>query len=386
MYKRSVKPIKSQSFFIFGARGTGKSTWLREAFSMDQNLWIDLLDEALYLELAAHPERFYEQCLAAKKKWIIVDEIQRVPSLLNYVHKLIEEKDLKFALTGSSARKLKREGANLLAGRALTNSLYPLTYQELGNDFDLSTVLQYGSLPKVLSMKTDEERQGFLRSYVNTYIRQEIKEEQAVRKLNPFLRFLEVAAQMNGQILNYSHIARGCGVDSSAVERYYEILEDTLLGNHLEPFHQSVRKRQIKKAKFYFFDLGVKRTLERQIQRPLDEGTLSYGHAFEHFFINEAFRLKNYFKPDDQLSYLKTKDDLEIDLIVERPGETRKLIEIKSSHHVSEIDIRRLLKLKRDLDPCELWFASREKNPRTVDGAEILNWQEVLSRLYQPSK
>ena len=336
--------------------------------------------------MSTHPEIFYERCLAAcvaAQEWVVVDEIQRIPGLLNYVHKLIEEKKLKFALTGSSARKLKRDGANLLAGRALLNSLHPLTSLELGADLNLSTVLQYGSLPKISALSTAEERQGFLRAYVNNYIRQEIKEEQAVRKLNPFLRFLEVAAQMNGQILNYSAIARDCGVDSTAVERYYEILEDTLLGFHLEPFHESVRKRQVKKAKFYIFDLGVKRALERQIQIPLIEGTVPFGHAFEHFFILEILRLRDYLQPDDRLSYLRTKDDIEVDLIVERPGESRKLIEIKSSRQVPDIEVRRLLKLKRDLEPCELWFATREEAPRMVEGAEVLNWREVLSRLYK---
>jgi len=381
MYKRFVKPIKSQSFFIFGARGTGKSTWLRDEFRQAKALWIDLLDEENYLRLTAHPEVFYEQCLNAQE-WVVVDEIQRIPGLLNYVHKLIEEKKLKFALTGSSARKLKREGANLLAGRALTNSLHPLTYAELGSDFNLQKVLQYGSLPKIFALATDEERQAFLRAYTNNYIRQEVKEEQAVRKLNPFLRFLEVSAQMNGQILNYSAIARDCGVDGTAIERYYEILEDTLLGFHLEPFHESVRKRQAKRAKFYFFDLGVKRALERQVTRSLDDGTVPFGHAFEHFFILEVLRLRDYLKPDDRLSYLRTKDDMEIDLIIERPGESRKLIEVKSSKQVPEIEVRRLLKLKRDLEPCELWFASREKQTRVIEGAEILNWREVLNRLY----
>ena len=222
----------------------------------------------------------------------------------------------------------------------------------------------------------------FLRAYCSTYLKEEIKEEQLIRKMEPFLKFLEVSAQSNGTIINYSKIARDSGTDSKAVERYFEILSDTLLGFVLLPFHHSVRKRQSQKSKFYLFDLGVKRALEHTLRVPVQEGTYAFGRAFEHFFILECVRMNDYFRKDYRFSYLRTKDDLEIDLIIERPGEKLLLIEIKSSTTVDEIEISRLRAIKNDLEPCELWVASRESQPRYLDFATIFPWELILEKLF----
>lgn len=387
MYQRLCKPLLSNSFFLFGSRGTGKSTLLKRVLGPVEPLWFDLLDEDEARHFLMRPKLLEERIPQdyPPGSWVVIDEIQKIPALLDLVHRLIENRKLNFALTGSSARKLKRGGANLLAGRAFTNHLHPLTALELGKDFDLGSVLQWGSLPKVTSLATEIEKMEFLRAYCSSYLREEIKEEQLVRRIEPFLRFLDVSAQANSQIINYSKIARDSGTDSKSVERYFEILIDTLLGFFLPPFHRSVRKRQSQKSKFYLFDLGVKRALENMLRVPIQQGTFGYGRAFEHFFILECIRLNDYTRKDFRFSYLRTKDDLEIDLIVERPGEKLLLIEIKSSSQVDEVELSKLKVIKKDLEPCELWIASREKAPRYLEFATVFPWETVLRNLFDMS-
>lgn len=386
MYQRLCNPLTSNSFFLFGARGTGKTSLLEEIFqNKNEKVWIDLLDDELYQRLLARPSYFEELIPTTLQagSWIIADEIQRIPSLLNYVHRLIEKRKLHFALSGSSARKLKRTTANLLAGRAFNNVLFPLTAAELGEDFDLLRVLNWGALPLVFSLTTDEERREYLRSYVTNYIRQEIKEEQIIRRLDPFVRFLEGAAQCNGDIINASKIGRDSGTDAKAIIRYYQILEDTLLGFFLDPFHRSVRKIQTEKSKFYIFDTGVKRALQGVLTSSISEQSYAFGDAFEHFFILECHRLRQYLRIDEKAYYLRTKDDVEIDLILERPQGQLYAIEIKSSENVDEGRLNSFVRLAQDLKPTAVWVASREARPRYLDnGVEILPWKEVLKRLY----
>jgi predicted AAA+ superfamily ATPase len=385
MYQRIVNPLTDTSFFLFGARGTGKTKWLEEHFPKKSHIWVDLLDEEEFLQFTRRPQTLKEIIPDnhPASEIIIIDEVQRVPGLLNYVHQLIEEKAFIFALTGSSARKLKREGANLLGGRASWNRMHPLTSRELGKDFNLLEVLNWGALPKIHNKGSIRHKQNFLRSYVQTYLKSEIKEEQVVRNLTPFVKFLEVAAQCNGQVLNYSKIARDCGVDSHAVDRYFEILIDTMLGYFLEPYSNSVRKRQIQHSKFYFFDLGVKRALEGLLTVPIVErGGTALGNAFEHFVLLELFRLNDYYEKDFKFSYLRTKDDLEIDLIIERPGLSKVLIEIKSTEQVEDSDIKKLESIRKDLLPNEFWIISREKRIRKCGSATILPWEKALKLLY----
>jgi len=382
MYHRLCKPLVSNSFFLFGSRGTGKSTLLETLFAGKPTLWIDLLDAEEARRYLLHPELLEERAPRDGKTWVVIDEVQRVPALLNHVHRLIEKRKIKFALTGSSARKLKRGAANLLAGRAFLNYLHPLTSAELGRDFSLGDALHWGTLPRLVSLADTLEKQEYLRAYSNTYLKEEIREEQVVRQIEPFLRFLEVAAQCNGEPLNFSKIARDCGTDPKAVERYYQVLEDTLVGFFLPPFHRSVRKRQLQRSKFYFFDLGVKRSLEGSLQVPLLPRTSEYGKAFEHFVILECLRLNDYHRKDYRFSYLRTKDDLEVDLIVERPGKKLLLMEIKSTERVDGTQVSKLHGLQSALSPCELWVVAQEKSPRRIEKAEILPWQEALQRLY----
>jgi predicted AAA+ superfamily ATPase len=221
-------------------------------------LYIDLLDLATEDLFRTHPEELRQQILAKKDcDWVVIDEVQKLPRLLDTVHQLIEEKRAKFILSGSSARKLKRGSANLLAWRAFVYHLHPLTSVEYGATFSLQEVLEWGALPKLLEFQNASDKIEFLRAYALTYLKEEIQVEQLVRNLDPFRQFLEIAAQSNGQIVNYSKIARDVGVDTTTVQNYFSILEDTLIGFHLPAYHRSIRKRQRESPKFYLFDPGV---------------------------------------------------------------------------------------------------------------------------------
>ena len=384
MFRRVVKISKTHSFFLFGARGTGKSTLLEHHFSPAKTLWVDLLDPELEDRLSRQPSALRAMIQAAPEKtWVVLDEIQKVPALLDVVHSLSRSKSVKFALTGSSARKLKRGGANLLAGRAFRYVCHPLLHTELADRFSLEEVLRYGSLPAVFALSAAEKTE-YLRAYVETYFKEEIVAEQIVRKLRPFRNFLAVSAQMNGKILNLNKIAKEVGIDHSTVENYFEVLEDTHVGFMLEPFAESVRKRQRQASKFYYFDLGVARALRRSLEIPVSPGTYEYGELFEQFLILEIKRLIDYHRPDWRLSYLRTKDGAEIDLILERPGLKRVALEIKSSERIPELGdapTRSFVELASDLKRSETYVLSRDPVSQKIGGTWCLPWQKALREI-----
>ncbi|MBF0432688.1 MAG: DUF4143 domain-containing protein [Fibrobacteria bacterium] len=282
--------------------------------------------------------------------WVVIDEVQKVPAILDVVQRLITKQKLKFALTGSSARKLKRGSANLLAGRAIQKVLFPLSHIELGDKFDLDFCLNWGSLPEVFALEKDE-RADYLRAYANTYVKEEIQAEQIIRKIPPFKKFLEIAALSSGNIVNYSKIARDIGSDAVSVKSYFEILEDTLLGFFLPAYDTSIRKQQSKSPKFYFFDAGVSRALSRALQVSVRPSTFEYGNAFEQFIINDINRLNLYYQKDWKCTYFRSKDNVEIDLVIERPGQSTLLIEIKSKTKITPDDIRHLKLIAPDISP-----------------------------------
>lgn len=368
---------------MFGARGSGKSTFLRDFFKDTQTLWIDLLNAEEEDRLIRAPQSLKEQIALHPTPidWIIIDEVQKAPRLLDVVHHLIETKPYKFALTGSSARKLKRGHANLLAGRAFVNTLFPLTHLEMGNTFSLDHALAWGSLPKMTQLTQDEEKAAFLRSYALTYLREEIQLEQAVRRLDPFRKFLDIAAQTNGEIINYTNVARDVGVDVKTVQSYFHILEDTLIGFFLEPYHTSIRKAQRMSPKFYFFDTGVKRALDRTLTQPLHPNTYGYGKAFEHFILLEIMRLSTYRENDYKLSYLRTQSDLEIDLILERPGLPTALIEIKSSDRVDDRDTRVIEHFLDHFKNSVGYCLSRDPIAKKIGHVHALPWQRGIQDL-----
>jgi predicted AAA+ superfamily ATPase len=386
MVNRLQKLIKNEHLFLFGARGTGKSTLTHKLFSEYKTLFINLLLEVDEEQFGKHPGQLSEHLKLNSYQYVIIDEIQKFPKLLDIIHSEIESKKKNkpyFILTGSSARKLKRDHANLLGGRAFSYSLFPFTHTELKNNFNLDQVLRFGSLPLIFKFDEAEKKEEFLRGYVRNYIKEEILVEQLLRKIEPFKDFLEVAAQMNGEIINYSKIARDVGVSDQTVRSFFEILEDTLIGFILPPFHRSIRKRQRESPKFYFFDTGVKRALCRELKLDLVRGSSAYGKCFEHFIILEIFRSCEYLKNDFRLSYLRTKDDAEIDLIIERPGQSDFLLEIKSTHKVSADDTRTISQLRAAWDkPTEAAVWSLDPVSKTIDGVNCYPWQEGFARLF----
>ncbi len=380
MFNRTIRLPKNNSFFLFGARGTGKTHLLKERFKETPALYIDLLDPEQNYTFNLRPRTLVEQlaALTSDTEWVIIDEIQKAPKLLDIVHQQIESSHFKFALTGSSARKLKHGGANLLAGRAFVFHLFPLTAQEIGEQFSLQKALAWGTLPRVVTLESNDDKRDFLRTYAHTYLQEEITQEQIVRRLDPFRRFLVVASQMSGQIINFSKIAREVGGSTPTVQSYFQILEDTLIGFLLEPFHESVRKRQRGNPKFYLFDTGVQRALNNTLRVELAPQTYAFGVAFEHFIVNEINRLQSYAKKDYRLSYLRSKDGVEIDLIIERPGLKRALVEIKSTERVTEDDVRSLERLGKDVSNSEAFCFTCGPVPKKIGSVSCFHWQRGL--------
>lgn len=382
MYTRSLNVIKKHSFFLFGARGTGKSSYIQHHFSEEEALYVDLLLPWEFDVLNRDPEELSRRisALPNEQRWVIIDEVQRIPKLLNLVHHHIERSNVFFGLTGSSARKLKRGAANLLAGRALIYSLFPLTHIELGPDFDLLKVLSVGSLPGIFTADPTIQSK-MLSAYTHTYLREEVQAEQLVRAIDPFHLFLAVAGQMSGKLVNYSAIARESGVSDRSIKEYFQILEDTLLGFHLLPFHESIRKRQLHSPKFYIFDEGIQRSLAGTLSIPLQTGTSAFGDAFERWLICEVYRLIKYADNDYQMSYLRTKDDAELDLILQRPGLPNALIEIKSTDSIRPEHVSTLKRFARDMAHAEAFLLSRDPHPKIIDGIKILPWRQGLQEL-----
>ena len=380
MVKRTQKLSQNNSLFVFGARGVGKTTLIRDLFAGPQTLWIDLLSQEDEENYRKSPSTLSHELNKSSYKTVVIDEVQKVPKLLDIVHMEIErQKGIQFVMSGSSARKLKRGAANLLAGRAFTYHLYPLTCFELGSAFELNQVLQFGSLPSLFEYESLDDIRQYLRSYVRTYLREEIQIEQIVRNVEPFRSFLEVAAQVSGKIINYSKISDDLGVDDKTVKAYFQILEDTLIGFRLPAFHRSVRKRQRSQSKFFLFDLGVKRALQNLLTVPVEPQTFEYGSAFEHFLILESHRLNEYHQKDFNLSYLRTKDDAEIDLVIERPGQKDLLVENKSYTRINPKHVNPLKKFKDDWDreaEAQIW--SNDPRPKVINDVQCLPWQEAL--------
>lgn len=387
MLPRIIKVSKIQSFFLFGARTTGKSTLIKALFEAqkDQCLYLDLLDPETERKLATHPEQLKEMIDAKRPapQWVIIDEIQKIPKLLDVIHQVLFDKKIKFALTGSSARKLKRDAANLLAGRAFSYYLYPFSFLELGDRFDLNRALAFGTLPSVLQFDNSQDIKRFLLSYVHTYVKEEVLVEQLVRNIDPFRAFLEVAAQSNTEIINYTTLAKEAGINSKSVERYFSILADTLLGYFLEPYSRSVRERQRRAPKFYFFDCGVVRAISQEINQELLPSTFEYGKLFEQMVICEFFRLNQYFEKNWKFSYLRTGAGVEIDLIIEKTKKEVLLVEIKSTAKVHDDHLSAIRGLASSFPGAKRYVLCLEKIPREIDGVRILDWKEGIREIFE---
>lgn len=304
--------LPDRSFFLVGPRGVGKSTWLRDL--LPDACFFDLLDHSVYLELSRTPNNL--EALAgnlAETSWIVIDEIQKVPDLLDEVHRLMETRRWRFALCGSSARKLRRKGTNLLGGRAITRDLDCFSWQELGNLFDLEFSLEWGLLPYV---QLDRDNAAdILNAYVNTYLKEEIKEEGIVRNVPPFLRFLGIAGQLNGQIINAQNISRDAAVPRSSVDVYFSILEDTLLGRFLPAYRAQAKVREQTHPKFYWFDPGVARAAAGLLFDPLER--LWKGTALETLVYHEMEVYNRTQNKNRPIAFYRTASGSEIDFVIE---------------------------------------------------------------------
>lgn len=326
-YPRLLLPPRSH-FFLFGPRGTGKSTWLKRVFKPE--LTFNLLLSRDYLGLSGDPGLLRQRVEALPKgSRIVVDEIQKLPQLLDEVHALIfdYEDAYQFALTGSSARKLKKTHANLLAGRAVTREMFGLTAKELEFDFEIESVLRFGTLPKVHNLPSPVEKIDFLNSYVNTYLKQEIQQESAVRSLHSYHRYLRHAAIMNAQVMNASNLSRDAAVARSTVDGYFSTVEDTLLGFFLPAIQFRAKVKEVANPKFYFFDCGVIRTLQNN---PDEMDPIQRGLLLKTFLINEIRAYLSYSQVRGELGYWGTPSENEVDLIWQK-GSKSIGIEIKSS-------------------------------------------------------
>lgn len=309
MYTRILKPVKNKSFFLFGSRGTGKTTWLKKQFP--DALYFDLLDSEIYNDFLARPSRLGQMIPDKYNDIVVVDEIQRVPALLYEVHRLIEERGLTFALTGSSARKLVNKDVNLLAGRALTTFMYPLTAAELGDDFSLQHSLKYGHLPSTFK---EEDPTRYLESYVTTYLREEVQQEGLTRNLSAFSRFLETASFSQAQLLNISSVASECAVHRKVAENYFCILEDLLIAKRIPVFTKKAKRRVVAHPKFYFFDTGVYRAIRPK--GPLDSLEDIDGAALETLVMQEITAINHYNQYGYTLHFWRTADGHEVDIVL----------------------------------------------------------------------
>lgn len=329
MIKRLLKPPKD-SFFLFGPRGTGKSTWLRAEFNAQTT--IDLLKSENFIEYSQNPsllrKRLLAKKVATKKHLVVIDEIQRVPELLNEVHALMEDhpQSFQFALTGSSARKLRRSNANLLAGRSMTRLFFPFIYKEITDQFHLDSILRFGTLPKIFSAESEEDKMDYLRAYTQTYLKEEIQQEALVRNLPSYIRFLKHLALNNGQVLNLSNISREASISRAPLENYMGILTDTLLGTILEPIHLKAKIKEVSTPKFYFFDCGVVESLSNNLGEPLGD---RIGTLLETLVLNELRAYSEYSKKYFEIHYWGTPSENEVDFILTK-GSQSIGIEVKS--------------------------------------------------------
>lgn len=375
--------LPNHSFFLFGPRGVGKTTFLRSWLPPEETVVLDLFNFETETRFRKEPGAFahFLSTLSKNITWVMLDEIQRFPALLNEVHRHIEShRYRRFAITGSSARKLRRGEANLLAGRAFVYHFFPLSSVELKDAFQLDAALAFGTLPKLFSLTSDQEKKEFLNAYAKTYLQEEVFSESLVRQLDGFRQFLIVAAVQNGEIISFSNIAREVGLSAPTIQGYFQILEDTLIGFLLPAYRRSIRKRQKTHPKFYFFDPGVKRALAYELDIPLHPSTSEYGKAFEHFWILEIMRLSSYRRSDWRFSYFATHES-EIDLVIERPAKPLLFVEIKSSKDVKGSDLRPIVSLVRDVKDAQGLVICREPFARKIGNVLVCPWQEAMKRL-----
>ena len=374
MYKRifDIANKLDEGMFLFGARQTGKSTLLKERFK--GAIYYDLLNPRMRRAFKMNPNSLWE-ALQDKPAGtlVIVDEIQKVPELLDVVHSLMVEKGLFFILSGSSSRKLKRSGANTLGGRAIPETLYPLVWPEV-TDFQIDRAVQNGMIPRHYMVEDATKR---LSGYVKVYLDEEIREEGEVRELDAFERFMEVAAICDGEMLNYANIASDCGVSAKTVKSYFQILYDTLIGYEIPAFRKEIKRKVVQAARFYYFDVGLANYLMGR--HNLKRGTDDYGHAFEHYVIQEIIAYKGYNDRRDIISYWHTYDKKEVDIVI---GDAKVAIEIKSTEHVETKHKKGLKAFSEEYPECRLLLVSLDPITRKSGDTELIYVLDFLRMLW----
>ena len=372
MIPRSLRPPKSKSFFLFGPRGTGKTTWLKATFPGAAVL--DLLKEADYQEFLRNPSQLeaWAAAHAQRREPLIIDEIQRLPELLNEVHRLIEARKCIFVMTGSSARKLRRGGANLLAGRALVKQMHPFTAAELGRDFDLRRSLRFGQLPGAYFQ---EDPQQYLKAYVGVYLREEIQIEAQVRNLALFSRFLEAATFSQASVLSVAGVAQECGVDRKTAESYFQLLEDLMIGIRLPVFRRRAKRKLVTHPKFYFFDVGVFTTLRPR--GPLDPQEEIQGAAIETLVLQELRATLANFNLDYELSYWRSQKKEEVDFVLY--GSAGLIaIEVKRAGRFGEQDLLALKAFLADYPTARAYLLYGGRQRLKFETIEVMPLEEAL--------
>ncbi|MCX6124401.1 MAG: ATP-binding protein [Proteobacteria bacterium] len=378
LFKRSINIsnlLDKSSFFLFGPRGTGKSFLIRETFP-PKTLYLNLLKTSLQMRLQGSPSELEEiiDGHGPAVEVVIIDEVQKIPLLLDEVHRLIEERRIRFLLTGSSARRLKTGHANLLAGRARIANLFPITTHEITlPHFNLERYLMYGGLPAALQ---SDEPAEFLDAYVQSYINEEIKGESVVRRIPAFVDFLRVAALSSGKIINFANIARDVGVTAPTVASYYEILEDTLIGFQVPPWKRPTSRKSIATAKFYFFDTGVVNMLNGT--ESIDRNSDIFGNLFEQWIAMELRAYLSYRRTRKNLFFWRTEDQLEVDFVIEDEF----AVEVKSSKKITAKDLTGLRVLAEEKLLKHLIIVSNDPIDRMAEGILILHWKTFIKKLW----
>jgi predicted AAA+ superfamily ATPase len=379
MFTRALRlpPSGTESFFLWGPRQTGKTTLLRRAYP--SAVWLDLLKADEFRRYVTRPELLRQELEAESTEpgaQIVIDEIQKVPALLDEVHWLIENRGLRFALCGSSARKVKRGAANLLGGRAFRYELHGLSAVELGEDFDLDRMLNHGYLPRIYQ---GTRPRRMLEAYVADYLREEVAAEGLVRNLPTFSEFLDVAALSDGELVNFSNVARECGVSSHTAKSYFGILEDTLLGRWLPGYRKRPKRRVIQAPKFYFADVGVVNRLAKRGE--LQRGSELYGKAFENWIFHELTAFLSYSDYDGDLTYWRLASGIEVDFVL---GDMDVVVEAKSSSRITSDHLKGLRNLVEDHPGVgrRIVACCEPKARTTPDGIEVLPVVTFIRKLW----
>ncbi len=390
MVDRLLKLLKilgnNNSTFLFGPRGVGKTLLSKEFIRHSQpSFEIDLLESDSYIRYLSSPSLFRKEVENKIKEGqiltVFVDEVQKVPRLLDEIHLLIEKYKglVRFLLTGSSARKLKRGGANLLAGRAWTLKLHPLTHREY--DIDLNRAMKFGTLPAVYLNIDQPERT--LKAYVETYLKEELMQEAIVRRIEGFIKFLDVAGQMNGEPVNFTKVSRECNVSPKTAMDYFSILVDTLIAFRIEAWTSSARKQLRHSPKFYFFDCGVLNATRGELKTELKESSYRYGKLFETFIITELIRLNDYYESDYKFYYWRTNTGMEVDIILSRGVNEKPIaIEIKSKSAPGNEDCRGLVSFSSENPSARLICICTSPHSYQLGNIEVLPWKEAMETVF----